>query len=201
MYQQINLYQPVFRQQRKVFSARTLLLMLAAATVLLLGIYAHARWTLAALNHTATSIEQQYRQMETQLGNLEIINQSADSGALDNEIERLQHSIAEQQSLLDSFDQLAIRSAAGFGDFFDTLARQTLPGLWLTGVRLTLDGETELRGTTLDPKLVPGYLQLLPDQPRFRSLQQGSLHLVRHEAENSDIEFRIRSKDPEESQQ
>jgi cell division protein FtsL len=198
MYQQINLYQPVFRQQRKIFSARTLLLILVVVTVLLLALYVHARWTLAALNHTATSIEEQYRQMETQLGNLEIVNQSADSGALDSEIERLRHSINEQQSILDGFDKLAVRSAAGFGEFFDALARQTLPGLWLTGIRLTQDGETELRGITLDPKLVPDYLQLLPDQPRFRSLQQGSLHLVRHEPDDADIEFRIRSKGLEE---
>jgi len=198
MYQQINLYQPVFRQQRKIFSARTLLLILVVATVLLLALYARARWALVALNHTATSIEEQYRQMETRLGNLEIIHQSADTGALENEIDRLQHSIMEQQSILDNFEQLALKSATGFGNFFDLLSRQTLPGLWLTGVRLTQTGETELRGIALDPKLVPDYLQLMPDQPRFRSLQQGSLHLVRHEADNSDIEFSIRSKDPEE---
>jgi len=198
MHQQINLYQPVFRQQRKVFSARTLLQILVAVTVLLLGAYAHARWTLAALHHTATSIEQQYQQLEVQLANLEIINQSSAPGALENEIARLERSILDQQSILDSIGLLSIRSAAGFGDFFETLARQTQPGLWLTGIRLAQDGETELRGTTLDPELVPDYLQRMPDWPRFRSLQQGSVHLVRHEAEKPEIEFVLRSKGLEE---
>lgn len=193
MYQQINLYQPVFRQQHKIFSARTLLLALVTVAVLLLGIYAHARWALATLDHTATSIEQQYQQLDTQLGNLELINQSSNPGALENEIAQLQHNITEQQTLLDSFGQLSITPAAGFGEFFETLARQTLPGIWLTGIRLTQDGETELRGTTLDPELVPGYLQLLPDQSRFKSLQQGSVHMVRHDPDKAEIEFVLRS--------
>lgn len=193
MYQQINLYQPVFRQQHKIFSARTLLLALVTVAVLLLGLYTHARWALATLDHTAASIEQQYRQLETQLGNLELINQTSPSGVLENEITRLQHRITEQQMILDSFGQLSITPAAGFGDFFETLARQSLPGIWLTGIRLAQDGETELRGTTLDPELVPDYLQLLPDQPRFRSLQQGSVHMVRPAPEKAEIEFVLRS--------
>ncbi len=51
MYQQINMYQPVFRRQRKIFSAATLLKIVAMAAVLLLALYAHARWTLNGLQH------------------------------------------------------------------------------------------------------------------------------------------------------
>ena len=198
MYQQINMYQPVFRQPRKIFSARTLMLILVAVTVLLLAIYAHARWKLAALNLTATSIEQQYQQLGTQLGNLEIINQSSAPDLLATEITRLRDNIADKQLKLDSIDQLPVKSAAGFSDFFESLARQTQSGLWLTAIRLTQDGETEIRGITLDPKLVPNYLQQMPNRPRFRSLQQGSVHLVRHDPKNSEIEFILRSKDMEE---
>ena len=198
MYQQINMYQPVFRQPRKIFSARTLMLILVAVTVLLLAIYVHARWKLAALNLTATSIEQQYQQLGTQLGNLEIINQSSAPDLLATEITRLRDNIADKQLKLDSIDQLPVKSAAGFSDFFESLARQTQSGLWLTAIRLTQDGETEIQGITLDPKLVPNYLQQMQNRPRFRSLQQGSVHLVRHDPENNEIEFILRSKDMEE---
>ena len=47
MHQQINLYQPVFRRQHKVFSAVTLAQMVAVVLVLLLAILGHTRWNFA----------------------------------------------------------------------------------------------------------------------------------------------------------
>lgn len=198
MYQQINLYQPVFRQQRKIFSAKILLQILVAVTLLMFGIYANALWTVASLDQTATSIEQQYQQLRTQLGNIEIIEQSSTEPLQADEIVQLQQKILQQQSLLDSIGQLFVKSATGFSDFFETLARQTRPGLWLSGVRLSEDGETELQGTTLDPQLIPDYLQQMPDLPRFRSLKQGSVHMVRNEQAKAEIKFVLRSKSMEE---
>lgn len=198
MYQQINLYQPVFRQQRKIFSAQMLLQVLVAVTLLLLAVYAHARWTLVSLNNTVASVEKQYRQLETQLGNLELTRHSSVPGGLESELARLRHSITEKQSLLDSIGHLTLYSDSGFGDFFESLTRQTQSGLWITGIHLTREGDTEIRGTTVDPELVPGYLQQMPDLPRFLSLQQGSVHLVRHEQSNAEIEFVLRSKSLEE---
>jgi Na+-transporting methylmalonyl-CoA/oxaloacetate decarboxylase gamma subunit len=57
MHQQINLYQPVFRKQEKVFSAITLLQIGAAVLLLLLIILAHAHWTLSDMNSTAQTLE------------------------------------------------------------------------------------------------------------------------------------------------
>jgi cell division protein FtsB len=195
MYQQINLYQPVFRRQHKIFSAVTLLQILAVIAVLLLALYGHAQWTLGNLQHTATSLEAQFRQLEAKLTALEAASQvSSATDSMNNELNRLRRRIAGRQQLLDRFDRFTLKSGPGFGDIFEALALHTLPGLWLTGVQLTQAGDTELRGTTLDPELVPRYLQQLPDHPRFRSLQQGSVHLARHEPENREVEFILRSK-------
>ena len=71
MYQQINLYQPVFRRQRKVFSAATLLQVLLIAAIVLLGMYLHARWTTGRLQTTVDNLSGQYQQLEAQLGSLE----------------------------------------------------------------------------------------------------------------------------------
>ncbi|MBT8121927.1 MAG: hypothetical protein KJO10_05300 [Gammaproteobacteria bacterium] len=192
MYQQINLYQPVFRRQRKVFSAATLLQITGVAAVVLLGFYAHARWTLNSLDTTESSLSTQYQQLESQLG---ILERGEGNGNLDveDEVNRLQQSITQRQVLLASFARLDIRESTPFSEFFETLARRALPGLWLTGISLDEDGETELRGSTMNPTLVPHYLQTMPDQPRFTALHQGSVHLSRVDPDKSGIDFVLSS--------
>jgi cell division protein FtsL len=194
MYQQINLYQPVFQQQRKIFSARTLLVILAVATILLAGLLVYAEWTLGGLNNTTASLKVQYQQLNTQLGDMETSHASSALSPLETEIARLQRTIAGRHELLGKLDRIAIKTSSGFGEFFNALALQTLPGLWITGIRLTHNGDTELRGTTLSPTLVPRYLQQMPDQSRFRSLQQGSVHLSRNDPKKPEIDFVLRSK-------
>ena len=197
MYQQINLYQPVFRRQRKVFSAVTLLQIGAISGVLLLGFYVHAQWTMNGLESTVASLSTQYQQLEARLGILENAG-SEDGFDVAGEIERLQRALHERQALLDSFSRLEFRKSTAFSEFFETLARQTLPGLWLTGISLTEDGETELRGSTLNPTLVPRYLQEMPDQPRFIPLHQGSVHLTRADPEKPAVTFKLSSNAGEE---
>ena len=192
MYQQINLYQPVFRRQRKVLSALTLLQILAVAGVLLLVFYLQANWTVGGLDSTATSLSNQYRQLEARLGILENTGTQYSTDA-QNEAERLQSTLDERRALLDSFSRLTIRDSHGFAEFFETLADRTISGLWLTGIRLTEDGDTEIRGSTLDPTLVPRYLQGMPDQPRFIALHQGSVHLSRDDPGKPHIDFVLKS--------
>ena len=194
MYQQINLYQPVFRQQSKVFSAITLLSMLAVVAVFLLGLCVHSSWTLGGLNNTAASLDIQYQQLNAQFAEIETKRKSATQSPLESEIFQLQHRIDGHQELLGKFDRVAIRTSPGFGKFFEALTLQNLPGLWITGLRLTDDGLTEVRGTTLNPSLVPRYLQEMPDSPRFKSLQSGSVHLARDDTGSTEIDFVLRSK-------
>jgi len=193
MYQQINLYQPVFRRQIKIFSAARLLQILAAAAILLLGVDMYAQWALSNMQQVTVSLEQQYQQLATKVGLLEDASTTPDTAALATEISQLQHTIHERRDLLDSIDRLAIKASPGFSEFFEALASNLLPGLWLTGIRLAVDGETELRGTALDPQLVPRYLQHMQDQPRFGSFSTGSVHLIRRAPEDAAVDFVLRS--------
>jgi len=193
MYQQINLYQPVFRQQHKVFSALTLLQIFIAVTVLLLALYGHARWTLAGLQRTSATMGNQYEQLAARLDTFEVAGKSAAAMSLDNEVDHLQKTIEARRRLMEQFDQLVIDERPGFGDVFDTLARYSLPGLWLTGISLLEDGYTELRGTAVNAQLVPRYLQLLPEQDHLKSLKPGSVSLERRDADSTEINFELRS--------
>lgn len=188
-YQQINLYQPVFRQTHKIFSTITLLQILAGITVLLLGLYIHAQIKLGSLQRTASALGEQHRQLDTRLTALQATEHAAPDDALATEIRALEDTALEYRELLGKIEQLAIRPNPGFGDVLESLARHTLPGLWLTGLELRENGELELRGSARDPQLVPRYLQQLPDEPRFRALRLGSVNIVRREPGKPEIDF------------
>ena len=196
MYQQINLYQPVFRRQRKALSAATLLQVLLIAAAMLLGVFLHTQWTVNSLRSTADALASQYRHLETQLGNLENPHQSAADAVLD-EVRRLQATIDARQALLERLARLTINDSHAFGDFFETLATLTTPGLWLTGIRLDMDGTTEIRGSAMDPALVPRYLQDMPAQTRFHTLLRGSVHITRDDPDNPAVDFVLSSTDRE----
>ena len=71
MHQQINLFQPVFRKQRKVFSATTLAQIVAAVLVLLIAILGHVRWTLAGMGRSAEALQQQHDHIRKQIRSVE----------------------------------------------------------------------------------------------------------------------------------
>lgn len=198
MYQQINLYQPVFRQQHKIFSAVTMLKILAVVMLLLTAILVHSHWSLVRLQHTSASLENQYRQLDNRLNGMVSAAETASTASRSDDIVALQNTIALRHTLLEVFDRLSIRTRPGFGNFFEMLARNSLPGVWLTGVSLQQTGETEIRGMALDPKLVPHYLQQLPPSPRIRALNAGSVHLARADPKQPEIEFTVRSRETEE---
>ena len=135
MHQQINLFQPVFRKQQKVFSATTLAQIAAMVLVLLIAILGHVRWTLASMGRSAEALQQQHDHIRKQIGALEASYQTPDTKTLDTEIEQLMANIDQRNKLLMQFGQLMIQHRRGFAEKFKALAEQHIPGLWLEGVR------------------------------------------------------------------
>jgi Tfp pilus assembly protein PilN len=193
MHQQINLYQPVFRKQHKVFSAVTLAQILAAVLVLLLAVLGHTRWTLAGMQESAVTLQQQHDHLQSQVAALEDALQTPDSEAVDTEIQQLTRRIAQRNSLLTQFDQLVLQHQQGFSSHFRALAQQHSPGLWLTGVTVDAEGKIELRGTTLDEKLVPAYLQRLAAQEELSGSAFQTVAMSRAEPGQPEIEFVLRN--------
>lgn len=193
MHQQINLYQPVFRRQEKVFSSVTLLQIGAVVLLLLLIITAHARWTLADMDSTAESLEQQLNGLNRQLGKLEDDRRTPDTDALDQEIEALLADIDQRNLLLTQFDQLVTQHQSGFATQFKALAEEHVPGLWLEGITTDNDHKIELRGITLDAKLVPIYLQQLARRKDLSETAFETLSMTRIDADKPQIQFVLRN--------
>ncbi len=197
MHQQINLYQPVFRKQHKVFSAATLAQIAGAALVLLLVILAHTRSTLANMEASALSLQQQHAHLQRQVAELEEALRTPDTEAVDEEMERLKKTIEQRNALLAQFDQLAIQHHKGFAGHFRILAQQGVPGLWLDGVTVNAQGEMELRGTTLDEKLVPAYLQGLARQGDLSESTFETVAMSRADSARPEIHFVLRNQKEE----
>jgi hypothetical protein len=189
MHQQINLFQPVFRKQQKVFSAATLAQIAAAVLVLLAAIFGHVRWTLASMERSAEALQQQHEHIRNQIGSLEAAYQTPDTEALDAEIAQLMADIDQRSSLLVQFDQLVVEHRSGFAERFRALAEQHVPGLWLEGVTVSGEGQMEIRGITLDAKLVPGYLQHLQTRQGLSATSFETVSMKRIAADKPQIQF------------
>jgi Tfp pilus assembly protein PilN len=193
MHQQINLYQPVFRKQVKVFSATTLAQIAGAVLVLLVIIFAHARWTLAGMESSAAALQQQLDSLQGQMGALEAGYRTPDTEALDKEIEKLRADISQRNYLLAQFDRLVIQRGSGFAEQFNVLAEQRVPGLWLEGVKVSGKGQIELRGITLDARLVPVYVQHLDKRPNLSESSFETLSMSRLDPDKPQIQFVLRN--------
>jgi Tfp pilus assembly protein PilN len=193
MQQQINLFQPVFRKQEKVFSAVMLLQIAAIVLVLLIIVLLQARWTLADMQRSAQELEQRHQHLEGQLQALEEARRAPGTEAVDAEIERLQTRIDQRNALLVQLDQLVLLRGNGFAAQFRALAEQRIPGLWLEGVTISRSGDIEIRGVTLDEKLVPVYLRQLGTQQDLSQSSFETVSMTRSEPDDPRIQFVLRN--------
>jgi Tfp pilus assembly protein PilN len=161
--QQINLYHPIFRRQEKKFSARA---MLQASAVLVAGallMYGFAWWQVGAFKR---QLAQSERELLAATHQLEELVRTLGVKPVDP---RLEQELRDYEARLTAADQIEAVMAsgqfarsAGYSATFAALARQALPGLWLTGIAITGAGEQlSLRGRSTTPELVPRYLQKL----------------------------------------
>jgi hypothetical protein len=178
--QQINLFNPVFLQQKKIFSART---MAGALLVLFAGV--------AALNLYG-NMRLQSLQKQADLGAAQLAQKQARLASVATEFAPRQKNPAVDAELLEAERQLAalrdvsgvlergeLGNTQGYAEYFRALARQHVDGLWLTGVSITGAGiDIGVRGRALDPQRVPGYLNRLTSEPIMRGKAFGSLQIA-----------------------
>ncbi len=195
MYQQINLYQPVFRKQPKVFSSLALLQISAVVLLVLALITVHTRRTLTAMDTMALNLEQQHQALSARMSVFEDGRRTPDAKAIDIEIEikTLLKTIDQRSYLLEQFDQLLSRYRGGFASQFEALAKLQVPGLWIEGVTLNDDQHMEIRGMALNPEQVPHYLQQLEQRGDLSDTSFETVSITRIANDQSYIQFVLRN--------
>lgn len=179
MSQQINLFNPQFQPQRKLFTVAG---MMAAVGVLALGLAAAGGY--AKLRVLRLEAEVAQGEARVQKAHKRLADATAEFAprAKDG---RLEAELAEVQAEHDALGRVAaviergdLGNTQGYAEYFRALARQRVDGLWLTGVNIGGAGlEIGVRGRALDPALVPGYLARLRNEPILQGKPVGSMQI------------------------
>lgn len=166
MSQQINLYSPIFRRQEKKFSALAMLQaggLIVGGVVLLMGLNL---WQVMSLRADLRETDQQFARSTKQLeeAGRQFKARVGDS-RLEEEVARYEAILASSAQAQQILRRDVFSESRGYSGYFIALARQSQPGLWLTGIDITGAGETiELSGRTQNPERVPQYLQRLSSE-------------------------------------
>ena len=184
MSQQINLYQPIFRRQRKVFSAATLAQIVAIVALGLGAIYGYSRWTVSRLSGDVAVLEAQQAQAQAQFEKLSReVAATRDDQGLKSELTRAEADLKARQQLLVWLGENEQERQLGFSAHIKGLARQHRGDLWLDGIALNQGGRiVTLQGGSDDPAAVVRYLRRLGQEPAFAGLEFHTVSIARPEA-------------------
>lgn len=167
MTQQINLFDPRFRRQEKHFSAATLVAALALLFVLSIALQSLYARQSRALQATLAQTEQRVATLREQMVRFSTeYSAQGRSTALADELARVEERLRARRELLAGMRSGGNGDVEGFSPYLAALARQTMSGVWLTGIEIGKSGELVLKGRVLDSDLVPAYIgQLNKEEP------------------------------------
>lgn len=180
MSQQVNLYQPVFRKQKRKFSAMA---MLQAMGVAVLGIgllYGYTFWQVRQLRSEVAQTDKQLAAMTKRLDETtRQFSERLQSKDLLAQVQKLQAQVVEKQRL-QKILQSAQFNTQGFSDYFIAFARQHIPEVWITSLDITGAAEQmTLSGRSTNPELVLRYLQKLSAEKRLSGIEFRSFQMTR----------------------
>ena len=196
MMQQINLYQPMFRREKKPFSAKTMLMMTLFFIAVFAAIYSYSLHQLGTLEVTLSNLDKGTTELRTQLEKLtKQFPAKAKSKLLATEIARLNEELEKRQEVKTALGQHSIENKRVFSKLLESLARKHVQGTWLTKVSIQDGGEAlGFEGKTYSSELVPVYIQQLSEETSFSGLAFNVLELQRSEIDPLNLDFLVKTK-------
>ena len=193
MSQQINLYQPIFRKEKIVFSAQTILWMAFGLAALLLI------WSLLVSQRISRLEAELSRQQQAEQRAVEQVSELRSTQPPeqpDDTLQRAVESLRERrEGLRESLKALEQRMPASEINLLgrlDALASEVPEGLWLTRLRMADQGQTlSVEGNALEARLVPAWLNALSDVDQFSGLGFRQIRLVERQEQAPGVTFSI----------
>ncbi|MDX1444480.1 MAG: hypothetical protein R3270_12010 [Gammaproteobacteria bacterium] len=199
MTQQVNLYQPILRQQKRVFSSETILLIVAGVGTVMLLLWAFNSWQLGVQRDRL--VEVQAREAETAAKVAELtqqISRQEVSVELRQRVERLRAERELKDRLFQTLfaeDNEEGRFSGGFVPPLEALGRQRIGGLWLTRIAFTSSGRNvDLTGRTERAELVPQLVAELGEEEALSSLVFQKILVLQ---DGSRLSFELSTRPPE----
>jgi MSHA biogenesis protein MshI len=177
--QQINLYEPSLRIAHDWLSTASLAAALGGALLAvglaaaytqwqLRALQAPARDTAAALQTQQAAIQELARQIDTLRPDPKLLADVASA----------QSTLEQRQAALQMVRAGGLGHQEGHAAALQAFARQSIDGLWLTGLALDRR-DMALRGRALSPSLIPAYVGRLNQEPALQGRSFRALDIAR----------------------
>jgi len=196
--QQINLFNPQFLHTKKHFSAVT---MVQALGLLVLGIaafYGYALWQDRTMARQAAESARAHDMQKQQFAKASAeLNPEKLEAQIDQDLKSAEAAVALRRALLSEIQSGAGRTSA-YSEYLRAFARQTVPGLWLTGIQISeAGGQLNVSGRALQADLVPVLIAQLKRETVLRGRTLEALAITRSAAGTDDkraiVEFAVTS--------
>lgn len=180
---QINLYHPRFRKVEDWLNLGNLLLATGAVALLLGGWALFARHEAAQRQTEAAAVGSELEALKATVEEATRKSTQPADPRLLAEVSHAEAVLTHRTEIVHLLESGAVGNSGGFSEFFRGFARQTPPGLWLTGFTLGAGGgDMEIRGSSYDEKIVPDYIRRLGGEKIFQGRQFSALSLHRDAA-------------------
>jgi len=185
MFQQVNLYQPIFREERKLFSATAICTGLGIAAAGLVAITLVSWWQVLSLGRQLETVAAQERgRKNLNAASQHLFEHGETERDLNAKVAALAFQLDRRQRVLRYLASGAAGTNQGFATRLEALAREQIDGLWLKGATLTSEpGHFALVGSAVDADLVPRYLQRLAAEPALAGAKLDSLEILEPKSE------------------
>lgn len=181
MSQQINLFNPIFLKQKKIFGAKPMLQVLAAILAGVLALTAYAGYRVAELKDQAARSTAALAAQQARLAKVNAqFAPRQRSAALAQELGQAQAELASLRQVEAVLQGGALGNTKGYAEYFRAFARQNVAGLWLTGLSISGAGNSiGVQGRAMQPTMIPSYISRLTAEQVMRGKTFASLKIER----------------------
>lgn len=195
MSQQINLFNPVFLKQKKLFSLVT---MLQGLGLIMLGsalFHGYAVYQVAMLTKQSEETSKRYASEQEKLKRYnEGFSPKQVNEALEGELKVAEARLSAQNEIVETLRSGVIGNTTGYSEYMRAFARQAAHGLWLTHFNIVGDGaQMSISGAVLSPELVPAYIRRLGQEKVMSGKSVASLQMQRAGDGARYVEFTLQS--------
>lgn len=186
MSQQINLFNPALEHKKKIFSTVAMLQALLLIGICGMALGSFMRYRVAGTERLAEAGRAELALRETRLANVnrDFLPRKKDA-ALAQEMADAEAGLRVLKDAKEMLLRGDLGNTTGYSVYLRALARQSVSGVWLTGVSIS-GHDIGIDGLSLRADLVPHYISRLAGESAFEGKSFGSLDITSADANLAD---------------
>lgn len=179
MAQNINLYDASLRITHDPLGAPAFAAAIGGALLAVAAGTALTQWRAGRLDAPAREVATALQQQQASIQQLaRAVDTLKPAAPLVAEVQQAQAALTQRQAALQMLRAGALGEQQGHAAALQAFARQSIEGLWLTG--LVLDRrDVALRGRSMSPELIPAYVGRLNQEPALQGRSFRALDIAR----------------------